>query len=57
LQLEEEPVEHKDELMKLLLQHFESVESLDNYEIYKRKSADSDGDTDSKDNEDDSEKP
>ncbi len=39
LQLEEEPVEQKDELMNLLLQDFESVESLDNYEIYKRKSA------------------
>jgi hypothetical protein len=40
LQLEEEPLEKKDELMKLLLQDFESVESLDNYEIYKRKSDD-----------------
>ncbi len=57
LQLEEEPVEKKDELMKLLLQDFESVESLDNYEIYKRRSADSEDDTDSKDNDDESEKP
>lgn len=57
LQLEEEPLEKKDELMKLLLQDFESVESLDNYEIYKRKSVDSGGDTDSKDNDDESETP
>lgn len=42
LQMEEEPVEQKDELMRLLLQDFESVESLDNYEIYKRKMPDSD---------------
>ena len=57
LQLEEEPLEKKDELIKLLLQDFESVESLDNYEIYKRKSSDSEDDTDSKDNDDESEKP
>jgi len=57
LQLEEEPLEKKEELMSLLLQDFESVESLDNYEIYKRKSPGSEHDTDSKDNEDDSEKP
>jgi len=56
LQLEEEPLEKKDELMSLLLKDFESFESLDNYEIYKRKAADADDDTDSKDNED-SEKP
>jgi len=55
LQMEEEPLEHKDELMKLLLEDFESVESLDNYEIYKRKTSDSDDnaepddDTDEKD--------
>ncbi len=53
LQMEEEPLEHKDELMRLLLQDFESVESLDNYEIYKRKSA-SEDDTDSKDDDSDS---
>jgi hypothetical protein len=47
LQLEEEPLEKKNELMSLLLQDFESVESLDNYEIYKRKSAESEDDTDS----------
>ena len=39
LQLEEEPVEHKDELMNLLFQDFEQVESLNNYDIYQRKSA------------------
>ncbi len=53
LQMEEEPLEHKDELMRLLLQDFESVESLDNYEIYKRKSASEDN-TDSEDDEVDS---
>ena len=44
LQLQEEPIEKKEELMKLLMQEFESVDSLDNYEIYKRKSKDSDED-------------
>jgi hypothetical protein len=42
LQLEEDPIERKDELMKLLMQQFESVDSLNNYEIYKRISADED---------------
>lgn len=46
LQLEEDPIERKDELMNLLMQQFESVDSLDNYEIYKRKSADDDDDGD-----------
>ena len=46
LQLEEDPIERKDELMNLLMQQFESVDSLNNYEIYKRKSADEDGDAD-----------
>jgi hypothetical protein len=46
LQLEEDPIERKDELMKLLMQQFESVDSLNNYEIYKRKSADEDDDAD-----------
>jgi hypothetical protein len=46
LQLEEEPIERKDELMNLLMQQFESVESLNNYEIYKRTSADEDDDGD-----------
>ncbi len=44
LQLEEEPVEKKDELMKLLMNEFESVDSLNNYEIYKRKSGDREDD-------------
>jgi hypothetical protein len=44
LQLEEEPVERKDELMNLLMKEFESVDSLNNYEIFKRKSADADDD-------------
>jgi hypothetical protein len=52
LQLEEEPVEKKDELLALLMQEFEPVESLDNYEIYKRKSADSDDGRDSGDDDD-----
>jgi hypothetical protein len=42
LQLQEEPIEKKEELMNLLMQEFESVESLDNYEIYRRKSKESD---------------
>jgi hypothetical protein len=46
LQLEEDPIERKDELMKLLMQQFESVDSLNNYEIYKRKSADEDDEAD-----------
>jgi len=57
LQMEEEPLERKDELMKLLLEDFESVESLDNYEIYKRKAPDSEEHTESNDNSDDSKKP
>ena len=39
LQLEEEPIEKKDELMALLMTEFESVESLNNYEIYKRQTS------------------
>lgn len=46
LQLAEDPVERKDELMNLLMQQFESVESLNNYEIYKRKSPDEEDDGD-----------
>jgi len=42
LHLEGEPIERKDELMNLLMQQFESVDSLNNYEIYKRKSTDED---------------
>jgi len=55
LQLEEEPVENKDALIDLLEKDFESVDSLNNYEIYKRKSPgaeDSDND-DSDDNDPD----
>jgi hypothetical protein len=48
LQLEEDPIERKDELMNLLMQQFESVDSLNNYEIYKRTAADEDGDEDEK---------
>ncbi len=51
LQLEEDPVERKDELMNLLMQQFESVDSLNNYEIYKRRSADEDDDDDEDDKE------
>jgi hypothetical protein len=51
LQLEGEPIERKDELMNLLMQQFESVDSLNNYEIYKRKSADEDEDEDGNDDE------
>ena len=46
LQLEGEPMERKDELMNLLMQQFESVDSLNNYEIYKRRSADENDDGD-----------
>ncbi len=53
LQLDEEPLEKKDELMNLLLKEFESVESLDNYEIYKRKSAEQQDDDAPDDNEPD----
>ena len=52
LQLEEEPMERKDELMNLLLQEFESVESLDNYEVYKRKSEEQQDDSASEDEPD-----
>ncbi len=36
LQLEEDPVENRDRLIELLEQNFEQVESLNNYDIYKR---------------------
>jgi len=41
LQLEEEPVENKDQLLNFLLQDFEQLESLNNYEVYQRKSKES----------------
>ncbi|HVS20931.1 MAG TPA: hypothetical protein VHD88_03745 [Pyrinomonadaceae bacterium] len=37
LQLEEDPVEDKDRLIELLEQDYEQVESLNNYDIYRRK--------------------
>ncbi len=37
LQLEEEPVEDKDRLLKLLEKDFEQVEELNNYDVYRRK--------------------
>jgi hypothetical protein len=37
LQLVSDPVENKDRLFELLRQDFEQVESLDNYDIYRRK--------------------
>ena len=36
LQLEEDPVENRDHLIELLEQDFEQVESLNNYDIYRR---------------------
>ncbi|MFN2531226.1 MAG: hypothetical protein ABR555_08015 [Pyrinomonadaceae bacterium] len=37
LQLETEPVENREELLDLLMKDFEEYESLNNYEIYRRK--------------------
>jgi len=37
IQLEEEPVEEKDRLLELLEQDFDEVDSLENYEVYRRK--------------------
>jgi hypothetical protein len=37
LQLEEEPLENKEHLFELLRQDFKHVESLNNYEIFKRR--------------------
>jgi len=50
LQLEEEPLEQKDELISLLEKDFESVDSLNNYEIYKRKQPGEEDDKDEDDN-------
>jgi len=50
LQLEEEPLEQKDELISLLEKDFKSVDSLNNYEIYKRKQPGEEDDTDEDDN-------
>jgi hypothetical protein len=58
LQLQEEPVEKKEEVMNLLLSDFESVESLNNYEIYKRRSPDANvNDEDADDSDAPSDKP
>jgi hypothetical protein len=39
LQLQADPVEHKDQLLELLRRDFEQVESLDNYDVYRKKSS------------------
>jgi uncharacterized membrane protein len=53
-QLEEEPLENKDQLLKLLRQDFKHVESLNNYEIYRRRTAgESQDDEDDEDDQDD----
>jgi hypothetical protein len=39
LQLQEDPVEHKDRLLELLRQDFQQVESLGNYDVYRKKSS------------------
>jgi hypothetical protein len=51
IQLEEEPIENKDHLIELLRNDFKQIESLNNYEIYRRRTA---GDTeeDQDDNDD-----
>ncbi len=50
LQLEEEPLAQKDQLINLLEQDFKSVDSLNNYEIYKRKQPGEDDSDDEDDN-------
>jgi hypothetical protein len=44
LQLEEDPVENRDRLIELLEQDFEQVESLNNYDIYRRNDSEKDQD-------------
>ena len=44
LQLEEDPVENRDHLIELLEQDFEQVESLNNYDIYRRNDPEKDQD-------------
>ncbi len=44
LQLEEDPVENRDRLIELLEQDFEQVESLSNYDIYRRSDPEKDQD-------------
>ncbi|HVS82047.1 MAG TPA: hypothetical protein VHE60_09965 [Pyrinomonadaceae bacterium] len=42
LQLEEDPVENRDHLIELLEQDYEQVESLNNYDIYRRNDSEKD---------------
>jgi hypothetical protein len=49
LQLEEEPLENKEHLFELLRQDFKHVESLNNYEIFKRRMP---GETDEEEDDD-----
>jgi hypothetical protein len=44
LQLEEDPVENRDRLIELLEQDFEQIESLNNYDIYRRRDPEKDQD-------------
>jgi hypothetical protein len=39
LQLQEEPLEHKDRILELLRNDFQPVESLANYDVYRKKSS------------------
>ena len=56
IQLQEEPVENKDHLFELLRQDFKHVESLNNYEVFRRKMlGDKEEESDGNDEQDDSE--
>jgi hypothetical protein len=44
LQLEEDPVENRDRLIELLEKDFEQVESLNNYDVYRRSDPEKDQD-------------
>jgi hypothetical protein len=60
IQLEEEPLEIKEQLFELLRQDFKHVESLNNYEILKRRlpgEKDEPDDEEQKDDEDDDSTP
>lgn len=60
LQLDEEPFEDKKHLLELLRQDFRHVESLNNYEIYKRKTpgaAEAEADSDEPDGDDSDDTP
>jgi len=39
LQLQTDPVENKERLLELLRHDFQQVESLDNYDVYRKKSS------------------